>query len=190
MLISYLDRIKYEIWYNTGLKINTGLAAWPSSATSGLKGNGMSNKFYITDWMSESGRYAIITTAFQEPVTKQLAAESFVFSLDGEPIFDSSLLTYEFDTATEKPNDVDEAYMLKEALGHAMEVIGLQKTKNLDIEQKLPQVQEYDLRYVILDELSKKYEDKLKEMSQRSGAEDLRQLISTYFNIAGQIEPL
>lgn len=150
----------------------------------------MSNKFYITDLMSDSGRYAIIITAFHEPVTKQEAAESFVFALDGEPFFDSCSLTYEFDTTTEEPNDVDEAYMLKEALEHAVNVIGFRKANIIEHEQKLPQLHEYDMRFVILGELSKMYEDRLREISRRSGAEDLRQVVSAFLDIAAQEKAL
>lgn len=155
----------------------------------------MSHKVYMTDWIPELGQYAIITTALQDPDTKHYAAEAFVFALDEEPFFDGRRLTYAFDPIAEQWTHVDEAYMHKEALGHARNLISLQKaaaykrTKNFDIYRDERQPHELETRFIVFGELRSKYEDRLKELAQESWSEDLRQSLSQFLKLTIKIEP-
>jgi hypothetical protein len=153
-------------------------------------------KFYGTNWVPELGRYVIITAALQLP-PKVFAAEAFVFALDEEPFFSGQRLTYAYDPNVDKWHPVDEAYMHKEALGQAKNLIHLQmakaykKTKNAEIYKRDLETQEYDLRFSLFGQLRAKYEAKLIELKKHSLSEDLRRVISdflTYSN-AIRVEP-
>jgi hypothetical protein len=154
----------------------------------------MSHKFYITDWIPEVGRYAIITTALQVEDTRNLAAETFVFGLDGEPFFAGKRLQYGFNPTTEKWCPVDEAYMHKEALGQAGCIIGLKKaeayrnTKDSDIYRVERKPLECEAQFVFLGALQEKYETKLKELSEVSWAEDLKKVISAFLSVVIKVE--
>jgi hypothetical protein len=155
----------------------------------------MSHKIYMTEWIPELGRYAIITTALQIPDTRHYAAEAFVFALDEEPFFDGRRLTYAFDPIIEQWTHVDEAYMHKEALGHAINIISLQKavaykkTKNFDIYRDERRPSELETYFMVFGDLRLKYEDKLKELSKESWSEDLRHSLSKYLQLTIKIEP-
>jgi len=158
--------------------------------------NDMSHKVYVTDWIPELGRYAIITTAFQVPNEKHYAAESFVFCLDDEPFSDGLRLTYAFDPVAEQWFPVDEAYMHKEALGQARNMISLQKakaykkTKNFDIFRNEIKTYECETRFVVFGELRGKYEEKLQELAEHSWSEDLRQILSLFLKITIKVDQI
>ena len=153
----------------------------------------MSYKFYVTDWIPELGRYAIITSAFQDG--PNFAAEAFVFALDTKQFFGGKRLTYPFNEATEQWCHVDEAHMFEAALGQAQIIIDLQKadayrkTKNVDLYRRGFESHELKLCFVILAEIRDKYEKKLKELADQAWAKDLRQILSAFLKTVIKIEP-
>jgi hypothetical protein len=153
----------------------------------------MSHKFYVTDWIPEIGRYAIITTAFQNPQTKQFSWESFVFALDEEhPFFDGRRAAYAVDKPI--PGCGDETSMHKEALGYAGNMIHLHNhvvyktTNNRDIILKEWKRHESDSAFIVLSQIRRKHEDKLNELAEHSWSDDLRQTLSFFLKIQIKIE--
>jgi len=156
----------------------------------------MSNRFYFTDWLPGIGRYALITAVFQEPSTKNWAAEAFVFALDEKLHFDGRRLTYTFNPDTERYYPVDDAYMHDQALGQAINIIGLQKgseyqkSKDIEILKGDPQPREAQSKFIILSAIREKYEARLIELADISSVEDLRQIIKSHLAIVIKIEPI
>ena len=151
----------------------------------------MSYKFYVTDWIPDLGRYAIIISTRKDG--PNIAAEAFVFALDTKPFFGGKRLTYPFDE-TQKTG-LNEDDMIKTALGQAQGIIHIQmanayrKTKNVDLYRRGFEPHEFELGYTILTEIREKYEKKLKELAEESWAEDLRQYLSTFLRIVIKVEP-
>lgn len=154
----------------------------------------MSYKFYVTDWIPELGRYAIIVSTIRDKSGGNLAAEAFVFSLDTDPFFGGRRLTYAFNEAFKAL--VDEEFMHKMALDQAKGIISLQradtyrKTKNIDIYRREFELHEVEPRFALLGELRQKYEGKLKELSVESWAEDLKTILSAFLKLVVKVEPL
>jgi hypothetical protein len=159
-----------------------------------MGGYKMSLKFYLTDWIPEIGRYAIMTTAFQNPKTKHYTCESFIFALDKEGLFfDGLRAAYTSDDPI--PGYDDEPSMHKEALGYARNMIHLhnhevyKKTNNRDIILKEWKPYESGSGFTVLGEIRRKYEDKLKELAEHSWSDELKQTISFLLRIKIKLEP-
>jgi hypothetical protein len=160
----------------------------------------MSHKFYVTDWIPELGRYAIITTTSQDPGTKHHRWESFVFALDEEhPFFDSLRGTYAFDPSDLPPSvhvNLDEVSMHKEALGYAGNMIhprqakAYKKTKNKDIILNEYKRHEETSEFIVLAQLLPKYKDKLEQLAKDSWSDDLKQIISLFLRLKIKIEKI
>jgi len=156
----------------------------------------MSYKVFITDWISELGRYAIITAAFQVPKTEHYAAECFVFALDAKPFFTSKRITYRFDPVKVGLADASEPYMQSEALEHAKNLIGLERakaykhTKNMDVYRAERDPRECDSCFVVFGDIRTRYESKLKELAKTSESVALRKILNQFLNLTIMIEPI
>jgi len=151
----------------------------------------MSYKFYVTDWIPELGRYAIIISTRKDD--RNLAAETFVFALDSDPFFGGRRLTYAYNEDIKPP--IDEEFMHKMALDQAKGIISLQKeeayrrTKNLDIYRRDFEQHIVEPRFILLGEIRQKYEDKLKELSMESWVKDLKEVLSAFLKLVIKVEP-
>lgn len=154
----------------------------------------MSYKFYVTDWIPELGRYAVITTV-QAKVPEQWALEAFVFNLDTEPFFKGTRANYTFDERAIVELKVNEEYMHREALGQARIIINTQKadayrkTKEKDIVLQDFGPKECKYIFTFLGEVGLKYEDRLKELTKESWSDELAKIIGTFFRTVIRIEP-
>ncbi len=151
----------------------------------------MSYKFYVTDWIPELGRYAIIVTTRKDGAN--LAGEAFVFALDTDPFFSGKRLTAPFDE-TQKTG-LNEDGMIKADLGQAQGLIYLQmagayrKSKNVDLYRRAFEPRELGLGYTILTEIRERYEKDLRELAEASWAEDFREYLSRFFRFVVKVEP-
>lgn len=156
----------------------------------------MNLKIYVTDWIPELGRYAIITTALKVPKSNSYAAEAFVFALDGPTYFCGKRLNYNVSASAKELIHVDEMYMLKEALSQAKEIITLekfrvyQKTLNINVLRPEKELSECpDIRLILLSNIRARYEDMLRELSEESWSKELKSLLKMLFGVTVTIEP-
>jgi hypothetical protein len=154
----------------------------------------MSHKFYVTDWIPELGRYAIIIAAFQNPQTKNLISESFVFAIDKEPQFyHAKRFIYSFPDIPEC-NDVigynDEASVHDHALRYAEAIILVhndevsKKTNNRDIVLKEWKGRELGA-FIVLGEIYRKYQEELKGIKANTESDDLKKTIRSFLKVMG-----
>lgn len=159
----------------------------------------MSHKFYVTDWIPELGRYAIIIAAFQNPNTKNLTSEAFIFAIDKEDkehqFYKEQRFVYPpYSDIPEEYKDImgykDEASIHEHALGYAKAIIYVhneevsKKTKNRDVVLKEWKLDE-SRPFFVLGEIGKTYEEKLKHIKEKSESDDLRKMIRSFLKVMG-----
>ena len=146
----------------------------------------MSLKFYLTDWLPELGRYATMIAVFQNPLIKSFISESFVFAIDKElQFYDGQRCIY---SLPDIPEYNDEAKLHEHALRYVDAIIHLnndevsKSTNNREI--LLKEWKQHESRaFIVLGEIYRKYEERLRWLAGNTESEELKDLIRSFAKV-------